>query len=186
MGNLPYCPLCDLDIELGQQATILRVGIDKRSEKSKQWYFHPEMFDDNLKEKWFHERCIAVLFDLTDLYEEGCCFRACALTEDLWYCEMESAVLECGANGMYVDSDEDNNRKRIYACWDCIFDGISEGDPLRARQMLGMDDGGEDDLTLWDTMDNNRWINDRPEEISDLPTSRRVPRPPKRRRAIRY
>lgn len=133
----------------------MQVGAKTRSEKSGRWYFNPEKFDDNEDVKWFHMHCMQTTFDFTNAPDDpdddrNCMFCGGPLASEALYYEF--------ALGRFFADKKDTiwtptfhqsrgvrKTVRSYACHDCVFEGLGEGNGEMARYILGMDALPEDD-----------------------------------------
>src|SRR5512135_2259684 len=88
----PGCLFCDHQIGLNVDAIALTVGAKELSEKSGQWFFMPELFDDNVDVKWFHFHCLQQTFDFSQAPDDPdddrrCMFCGGPLSEEIMYYE---------------------------------------------------------------------------------------------------
>ena len=140
MIELPICSVCNVD-EYNNDFIILRLGNTRISPKHKQSYFHPDTFDDGDKEKIFHLHCLQTLdFDFAYAYNyddpEYCVFCNDLLNNEVMYFELELGRFDI--NSYWIPERHKQKIYRLYACWDCIFDGIGEGCADIARKRLGL------------------------------------------------
>ena len=144
----PACSICKEEYATDEKpypVIALRVGCRKISEKHKKSYFHPDTFDDDEEEKLFHLHCLRTVgFDFADAadYRNSmrCVFCGCTLWEEALYFELELGHFVVKSELIWIPQrDKSQIIRRIYSCWDCIFDTLGEGDPHLARFRLGIE-----------------------------------------------
>jgi hypothetical protein len=145
----PACLFCDHQIGLDTDAIALRVGAKTRSSKSGRWFFNPERFDDNDDVKWFHFHCLQQTFDFLNAPDDpdedrNCMFCGGPLAHEVLYYELAlGRFLVDGRDTIWTPTIYKargiKKTVRSYACHDCVFEGLGEGDSAAARYILGMD-----------------------------------------------
>jgi hypothetical protein len=145
----PCCLFCDRQVGLDIDAIGLCVGSRTRSTKSGCWYFNPEQFDDNDDVKWFHFHCIQTAFDFSNApdnpdEDRNCMFCGAPLDEEVMYYEFALGRFQTDRHDTtWIPTlfrvKGSSRQVRSYACHDCVFDGLGEGNGERARYILGMD-----------------------------------------------
>ncbi len=157
MTIIPSCIICSKSFddplidEFNNDIIILRVGCEKISPKHGRAYFHPDVFDDNEEEKIFHLHCLKTIgfdFSYADDYfnPTNCVFCNDTLKNEVMFCELELGRFTKSAQHIWIPQ-KDKNRKvrRVYSCWDCVFDNMGEGCVNTARTRLGMEELEQND-----------------------------------------
>jgi hypothetical protein len=149
LDETPICLFCDLQIGLDCDTIALQVGVKKKSEKSGRWYFMPELFDDNEEVKWFHFHCLQQTFDFSNAPNDPdddrhCIFCEAPLCEELLYYEFALGTFGIeGADTVFEHTGHQvrgvTKTVRSYACHDCVFEGLGEGNAEMSRYILGME-----------------------------------------------
>jgi hypothetical protein len=144
----PKCLFCDNQIG-SYEAIALQVGSKKRSEKSGRWYFNPEQFDDDEEVKWFHLHCMQQVFDFSNAPDDpdddrDCIFCGAPLDREVMYFEFQLGRFVVEGNDTIFEHKSHrvfgiDKIVRSYGCYDCVFEGLGEGDTELARCILGME-----------------------------------------------
>jgi hypothetical protein len=145
----PACLFCDHQIGLDTDTIAMQVGAKAHSEKSRRWFFSPEKFDDNEEVKWFHFHCMQQTFNFSNAPDDPdddqqCMFCGAPLAEEILYYEFALGRFFADSKDTiwtptYHNSHGTKKTVRSYACHDCVFEGLGEGNAETARYILGMD-----------------------------------------------
>lgn len=148
VSRTPICPICEQRTGVDSRLILLRVGCRKISSKPNRGeYFHPDEFEDGDNEKIYHLYCMQTVgFDFADANEYNNPMR-CVFCEDILSDEPIYYELEVGSFDLYdsktiwvPSKDGDSNVCRVYSCWGCMHETMSEGRENTARIRLGMDE----------------------------------------------
>jgi hypothetical protein len=189
--SVPRCKFCGERFRSGQEAICLRMGGHGVSEKSGRTFFDPVPYDDNDEHKWFHMSCWLEHFDMSEAEETKedlftCVFCPEDLEGESFFYEIELNLFDKDRDGLFSIPKKDLETglvPRCYACKECIFDGIGEGNSTKACEILALEED-EDDL--------GRQVEESAQFDSDLSAAQKIKNktrkidigPPPRRRAV--
>jgi hypothetical protein len=186
----PFCVYCAKQTSIGIDVLAMRVGCWKVDDRGRAAKFLAEEYDDEEDVKWLHLSCAQMIFDNEMLRMFGrrpheydpdyCLFCPEHLPGE--HLVFEFTVGQFGFQGKDTVWDPYETKRgrviRFFACYDCVFFCIGEGDASAARQRLGMPPTAEDEI---------KWIergeSPEPEEVDQMPPHLRCTgrRPPPRR-----
>jgi hypothetical protein len=184
----PFCVFCDKQISVGVDALAMRVGCWKTDDRGRAAKFLAEDYDDDVDVRWLHWSCAQMIFDNEMLAMFGrrphdydpdyCLFCPEHLPAEPLVFEFTVGQFGFQREDTVWDPYETKKGRvtRFFACYDCVFFCVGEGDGATARHRLGMPPTAEDEI---------RWIRyGEPKEVDQMPPHLRRSgrRPPPRRR----
>ena len=149
--SVPCCEFCGERFVSGQEAICLRTGVHETSKKSGRVFFDPFLFGDSTEHKWFHMSCWLNHFDMSEAEEAEDLFTCTFCPEDLdgepFFYEMELNLFDRDREGIFSTPKKDivtGVVPRCYACKECIFDGVGEGNSATACRILALEEDEDD------------------------------------------
>lgn len=155
MDESPRCVYCDHQVGVEDDCLAVLMGTFKKSPRHGGFFFEPMPYPDGRPAMWIHWYCMEVMgFDFSDANSDdktGCTFCPEELVGEETCFELELGHFTIhGPDTVWIGDrshlGQVQSRALTYACWECIEQGMGEGNDIRFREMIGLPPPNADEL----------------------------------------